>query len=84
MKIDHIAIAVNDVEESAKIYQQALGIDEIEFESLSEDKNDQNIEEKNININQEKPVSLKDILIDYSKYEAIRSYLQFFPIREKS
>ena len=31
MKIDHIAIAVNDVEESAKIYQQALGIDEIEF-----------------------------------------------------
>jgi two-component system sensor histidine kinase ChvG len=29
-------------------------IDEIEFESLSEDKNDQNIEEKNINIDQEK------------------------------
>ena len=27
MKIDHIAIAVNDVEESAKIYQQALGVD---------------------------------------------------------
>ncbi|RZD40916.1 MAG: methylmalonyl-CoA epimerase, partial [Thaumarchaeota archaeon] len=25
MKIDHIAIAVNDVEESAKVYQQALG-----------------------------------------------------------
>ncbi len=23
MKIDHIAIAVNDVEESAKVYQQA-------------------------------------------------------------
>ena len=40
-------------------------IDEIEFESLSEDKNDQNIEEKNINIDQEKPVSLKDILTDY-------------------
>ena len=36
-------------------------IDEIEFESLSEDKNDQNIEEKNINLDQEKPVSLKDI-----------------------
>ena len=34
MKIDHIAIAVNDVEESAKIYQQALGIDEIEFETV--------------------------------------------------
>ena len=27
MKIDHIAIAVSDVEESAKIYQQALGVD---------------------------------------------------------
>ena len=32
MKIDHIAIAVNDVEASAKIYQKALGIDKIEFE----------------------------------------------------
>jgi len=27
LKIDHIAIAVNDVEESAKVYQQALGAD---------------------------------------------------------
>ena len=34
MKIDHIAIAVNDVEASAKIYQDALGIDEIEFETV--------------------------------------------------
>ena len=34
MKIDHIAIAVNDVETSAKIYQDALGIDEIEFETV--------------------------------------------------
>ena len=34
MKIDHIAIAVNDVEASAKIYQKALGIDEIEFETV--------------------------------------------------
>ena len=34
MKIDHIAIAVNDVEASAKIYQQALAIDEIEFETV--------------------------------------------------
>ena len=34
MKIDHIAIAVTDVEESAKIYQQALGVDEIEFETV--------------------------------------------------
>ncbi|MBS3926616.1 MAG: methylmalonyl-CoA epimerase [Nitrosarchaeum sp.] len=34
MKIDHIAIAVNDVEESAKIYQEALGVDEVEFETV--------------------------------------------------
>ena len=34
MKIDHIAIAVNDVEESAKVYQEALGIDDIEFETI--------------------------------------------------
>lgn len=34
MKIDHIAIAVNNVEESAKIYQEALGLDNIEFETV--------------------------------------------------
>jgi methylmalonyl-CoA/ethylmalonyl-CoA epimerase len=34
MKIDHIAIAVNDVEASAKIYQKALGIDDVEFETV--------------------------------------------------
>ena len=34
MKIDHIAIAVNDVEASAKVYQKALGIDQIEFETV--------------------------------------------------
>ncbi|MCH9658739.1 methylmalonyl-CoA epimerase [archaeon] len=34
MKIDHIAIAVNDVEESAKIYQQALGVGNVEFETV--------------------------------------------------
>ena len=34
MKIDHIAIAVNDVEASAKIYQEALGIEEFEFETV--------------------------------------------------
>ncbi len=34
MKIDHIAIAVNDVEVSAKVYQKALGIDAIEFETV--------------------------------------------------
>lgn len=34
MKIDHIAIAVNDVEESAKTYQEALGVDNVEFETV--------------------------------------------------
>ncbi|MCH9657663.1 methylmalonyl-CoA epimerase [archaeon] len=34
MKIDHIAIAVNDVEEASKIYLQALGTDNIEFETV--------------------------------------------------
>ena len=34
MKFDHIAIAVNDVETSAKVYQQALGIDDVEFETV--------------------------------------------------
>lgn len=34
MKIDHIAIAVNDVEISAKEYQQALGVTDIEFETI--------------------------------------------------
>ena len=34
MKIDHVAIAVHDVEESAKVYQQALGADNVEFETI--------------------------------------------------
>jgi methylmalonyl-CoA/ethylmalonyl-CoA epimerase len=34
MKIDHIAIAVNNVESAAKEYQQALGIDSVEFETV--------------------------------------------------
>ena len=34
MKIDHIAIAVNNVEESAKIYQEALGVNKVEFETV--------------------------------------------------
>lgn len=35
MKIDHIAIAVNDVEESAKVYQEALGVHSVEFETVA-------------------------------------------------
>ncbi len=34
MKIDHIAIAVNNVEEAAKTYKEALGVDKIEFETV--------------------------------------------------
>jgi len=34
MKIDHIAIAVNDDVASAKEYQQALGVDSVEFETV--------------------------------------------------
>ncbi|HEV2192389.1 MAG TPA: methylmalonyl-CoA epimerase [Nitrosopumilaceae archaeon] len=34
MKIDHIAIAVNNVDEAVKEYQQALGIKEVEFETV--------------------------------------------------
>lgn len=34
MKIDHIAIAVNNVEESAKTYQEALGVGSVEFETV--------------------------------------------------
>ena len=34
MKIDHIAIAVNDVETAAKEYQDALGVDSVEFETV--------------------------------------------------
>jgi methylmalonyl-CoA/ethylmalonyl-CoA epimerase len=34
MKIDHVAIAVNNIEEAAKEYQQAFGIKEVEFESI--------------------------------------------------
>jgi methylmalonyl-CoA/ethylmalonyl-CoA epimerase len=34
MKIDHIAIAVNDVESAAKQYQQALGVQEVIYETV--------------------------------------------------
>ena len=34
MKIDHIAIAVNSVDEAAKTYKDALGVDNVEFETV--------------------------------------------------
>jgi len=34
VRIDHIAIAVNDVEASARVYKEALGVDHVEFETV--------------------------------------------------
>ncbi len=34
MKIDHVAIAVNNVDEAAKEYQKAFGIKDVEFETI--------------------------------------------------
>ena len=34
MKIDHIAIAVEDVEKSTKVYQEALDVKDVEFETV--------------------------------------------------
>ena len=34
MKIDHIAIAVNDVESAVKQYREALGVTDVEFETI--------------------------------------------------
>ena len=34
MKIDHIAIAVNDVDSAVKQYQEAFGVTDVEFETI--------------------------------------------------
>ncbi len=34
MKIDHVAIAVKDVESAAKQYREALGVEDVEFETV--------------------------------------------------
>ncbi len=34
MKIDHIAIAVNDVESAVKQYKEAFGVTDVEFETV--------------------------------------------------
>jgi len=34
MKIDHVAIAVNNLDDAVKEYQNALGIKEVEFENV--------------------------------------------------
>lgn len=34
MKIDHVAIAVNNLDEAVRQYQQALGLKDVEFETV--------------------------------------------------
>ncbi len=34
MRIDHVAIAVNNIDEAVKEYKQAFGINEVEFETV--------------------------------------------------
>ena len=34
MKIDHVAIAVDDIEKSTKIYQEAFDVDNVEYETV--------------------------------------------------
>lgn len=34
MRIDHVAIAVNDLDEAARTYKEALGADSVEFETV--------------------------------------------------
>ena len=52
-------------------------LDKIEFESLNERKTEKKIEEKNIKIDEKKPVSLKDILIKYSNSNDLGSSFTF-------
>ena len=34
LKIDHVAIAVDDVEKSTKIYQEAFDVENVEYETV--------------------------------------------------
>ena len=52
-------------------------LDKIEFESLNDQKTEKKIEEKNIKIDEKKPVSLKDILIKYSNSNDLGSSFTF-------
>ena len=52
-------------------------LDKIEFESLNERETEKKIEEKNIKINEKKPVSLKDILKKYSNSDDLGSPFTF-------
>ena len=52
-------------------------LDKIEFESLNERKTEKKIEEKNIKIDEKKPVSLKDILKKYSNSNDLGSPFTF-------
>ena len=35
MKIDHVAIAVDDIEKSTKIYQEAFDVENVEYETVA-------------------------------------------------
>ena len=52
-------------------------LDKIEFESLNERETEKKIEEKNIKIDEKKPVSLKDILKKYSNSDDLGSPFTF-------
>ncbi len=52
-------------------------LDKIEFESLDNEEIEQTIEEKNIKIDEKKPVSFKDILKNYSSSENLGSTFTF-------
>ena len=34
MRIDHVAIAVSDLDEAARTYREALGVDKVEYETV--------------------------------------------------
>ena len=52
-------------------------LDKVEFESLNERETEKKIEEKNIKIDEKKPVSLKDILKKYSNSDDLGSPFTF-------
>ena len=53
-------------------------LDKVEFESLNERETEKKIEEKNIKIDEKKPVSLKDILKKYSNSDDLEYFFKIF------
>jgi len=52
-------------------------LDKIEFESLNDQKSEKNVDEKNIKIDEKKPVSFKDILKKYSNSDNLGTTFTF-------